>query len=287
MDWKKYEEVIHQYFVNEFPTSIITKNAHIVGRFSKVERQIDVLIEEVTSIGFRFQIIIDAKHRTRPIDVTDVESFIGFCADIGAHKGILISLNGYTVAAINRVHNDESDIELDVLNFKDLEEFQGHFAFPYSGKNGVLLSAPFGWVIDATQREGAVAALYQRGYDLKLAGKAKEWMYINFWSKNTSVASIDELIQLQNSLLLKDFPTAKITYIDSLSNASGSTKIRCFVESSYPSIEYTGFVEFDDFIFFCVLFSSPELAKRNLRKLDYILRTVKPIVVTNVEPCTT
>lgn len=249
-----------------------------MGRYSKVERQVDVLIEDVLA-GFELRIAIDAKHRNRPIDVTDVESFIGFCSDIAANKGLIISLNGFTQAAINRAHCDESDIELDVLNFADLKEFQALGALPYAGGFGVVLPAPFGWVIDGTRRKGAVATLYQRGYDLNDAGHAREWMYVNFWVKDEKTSSLDALIAHQESYLRKEFPKAQITYRDGPMREKETTRIRCFVEESYPTPEYTGFVEFDKFIFFCVLFTPVELATRNLRKLDYILKAVLPLQV--------
>lgn len=278
MDWKQYEDEIYQYYTSEFPSAKITRDAHVVGQYSDVERQIDVLIED-TIAGFHLRIAIDAKHRGKRIDVTDVEAFIGYCADVGANKGVLISPKGYTPAAASRVHNDGSDIELDVLNFSELKQFQGFGAMPYSGEHGVFLLAPFGWVIDGTKRKGFVATLYQRGYDLDQAAHAKEWMYVNFWAKDATASSMTTLIEIQDQDLLGEFPDAKITYLNSPQRNDVKTKIRCFVEKTYPANEYTGFVEFDDFIFFCVLFSPPEFANRNLRKLEYILRTVLPIRV--------
>lgn len=276
MDWKQYEEEIYQHYASEFASAKITRNSHIIGRYSNVERQIDVLIED-TIAGFHLKIVVDAKFRNKKIDVTDVEAFIGYCADIGASKGVLISMEGYTPAAVNRAFKDVSDVELDVLSFNELRQFQGFAAIPYSGKHGVFLLAPFGWVIDASRKSGFVAALYQRGYDLEKAGHAKEWMYINFWTKDVSASNLEKLILQQDQGLVADFPNAKITYRDGPQRSDGVTKIRCFVEKSYSAIEYTGFVEFKDFIFFCVLFTRPELANRNIRKLEYILRTVLPV----------
>lgn len=283
MDWKQYEEEIFRRFREEFPSAKITPNAKVKGRYSKVERQVDVLIEDVLA-GFELRIAIDAKHRKRPIDVADVESFIGFCSDIGANKGLMVSVNGFTQAALNRAHYDESDIELDVLNFADLKQFQASGALPFAGGFGVVLSAPFGWVVDGTRRKGSVATLYQRGRDLNEAGRAREWMYINFWTKDERAPTLDALISYQESYLRNDYPKAEISYSDGPARARERTRIRRFAEQSYPALEYTGFVEFDKFIFFCVMFTPVELEKRNLRKLDYILRSVLPINVRHPAP---
>lgn len=284
MDWKQYEEEILRHFRDEFPNAKITGNAKVVGRLSKVERQVDVLIDD-TLAGFSIRIAIDAKHRGRPIDVADVEAFVGFCSDVDSNKGLMISLNGFTPAAINRAHNDESDIELDVLNFEELRKFQAFLALPYSGKFGVVLPAPFGWVIDGSRTNFAVATLYQRGRDIQDAGRAREWMYVNFWAKDDKASSIDSLTQHQESYLREQFPNATYSYRDGPQREHlQPTRIRRFVEASYPSLECTGYVEFDGFIFFCVLFTPVELEKRNLRKLEFILRSVMPFNVVQAQP---
>lgn len=276
MNWKQYEDEIFEYFKNTYPSAQVSRDAHLTGRFSLVERQVDVLIEDSIA-GFRLRIVVDAKFRGKRIDVTDVEAFIGYCLDIGASKGVLIAQNGYTPAAINRAHLDDTDIELDVLNFEELKQFQAFGAFPFAGDNGVFITAPFGWIIDGAQRTGAIATLYQRGYDLDKAGRAKEWMYINFWSKDEIAPNLQALLDYQESYLKADYPNAKISLMHGPKRATGETQIRCFEEPSYPSTEYTGFIEFDAFIFFCVLFTPRELANRNLRKLDHILRTAMQI----------
>jgi len=182
MDWKEYEEEIHNYFRSEYPTAKIVPNAHLVGRHSKTKRQIDLLVEiQVCDVIFR--IVIDAKHRARKIDVKHVAEFLGLMRDVGAHKGLMIAREGFTLAAIKRAHSDDADVVLDVLNFKDFSEFQGLDAIPYSGTNAALMQPPFGWIVDGTRRPGTLAWLYQRGLTLEEAVTAKEFMYVNFWTK--------------------------------------------------------------------------------------------------------
>ena len=57
--------------------------------------------------------------------------------------------------------------------------------------------------------------------------------------------------------------------------------IRSAEVANYPTIEYTGFVEFNNFIFFAVLFSPPEISKRNLKKLREVIRNALPLSVKN------
>ena len=122
-DWQLYEREIEEQFREAYPSARITPNAKLVGKFSKVERQIDILIEEQAS-DFAFRIVVDAKHRGRKIDVGDVEAFLGLTRDVEAHTGMMIALEGYTAAAINRAHYDNLDVILDVLNLDELKVFR-------------------------------------------------------------------------------------------------------------------------------------------------------------------
>ena len=282
MDWKEYENEIFEHFQGEFPDAKLTKDAKIVGRFSKVERQIDLLIDGEIA-GFPLRVVVDAKHWNKPIDVSDVEGFLGFCSDVGASKGVLISPRGFTPAAANRAHFDESDIELDVLNYDELKTFQAFGALAYAGGHGVVLPAPFGWIVDATPIDEVVATLYQRGLTLAQAQDKREWMYVNFFIKDDSTKTLEDLIKLQEDRMRKALPEGEFTYKDGPKRNFGNSRIRHFIENSYPAHEYTGFVEFENFIFFCVLFTPPELANRNLRKLNSILKSLVPFKMESYE----
>lgn len=274
MQWKDYEIKIFKELEHRYSDCKIIHNAKIVGATSQTPRQIDILIEGQV-LDSPIRIIVDAKQRTKPVDINDVESFISMMIDVKAHRGILISTNGYTKAAIQRAHNEKNqDIELDVLSIKELKELQGELAIPFSGKHGVLLRAPFGWVVDAKKRDKLLATLYQRGYDFQQAAKEKEWLYVNFWQKETPEQNLKFLLKHQQETTLQD---ANIEFLSGVNRTDAETIIRVATVPDYPTPEYTGFVEFDDFIFFAVLFSKGEMAKRNLRKLREILRTVLPI----------
>lgn len=279
MDWKEYEKEVFRELQERYPGAAIQWNVRIPGRISGTLRQIDILIDTQV-LDAPIRIVVDAKKHSGPVDVNDVESFISMMLDVGAHRGILVSNLGYTKSALARAHNEmNQDVELDILSLEDLKELQGTLAFPYSGSHGVLLPAPFGWVIDAKRRQGSVACLYQRGYDLQEAGRTREWMYINFWRKEQKTASLDALLEIQANTLKQADERVKISYQHGVDRADGRTLIRCAEVASYPTPEYTGFVEFDDFIFFAVLFTPPETSKRNIRKLREILRSVSPINV--------
>ena len=276
MDWKSYEKEIFEIFKSEHPEAEVTINARRPGRYSKTERQCDVLIEDYVA-GNRITIVVDGKFFNSKVDVKEVDSFIGMLDDIGAHKGLLITQVGYTDAALNRAYYGPSDIELDILNFEQLKHYQGFTAIPYAGKNGVLLPAPFGWVIDARRTDSWLAILYQRGLTLKDAFESGEFMYINFWDREKTGDSLGDLLKLQEANILAYDLSGKIEYLPTVRRTNIATVLRAAHLSQYKGIEYTGFAEFDNFIFFCVLHTPENVRKKNIRKLENIMSRIKRI----------
>lgn len=275
MNWKDYENEIYDHFKNEYPDATITHNATLHGRYSFTDRQVDILIEDYIA-GNRFIIIIDGKFFSKKIDVKCVESFIGMINDIGAHKGLMITSKGYSKAAIQRAYNDPIDIELDILNFADLDTYQSIGAIPHAGDAGVVLPAPFGWVVDAKPEDKVLCYLYQRGLSIKKAKKRFEFMYVNFWRKTTDINTIDELIEFQNARIMASNPDAKLNIIKTINRKDAKTKIREADILRYHGLEITGYAEFENFIFFCVLLTTKEFRNKNLKKLEYILGKIIP-----------
>ncbi len=282
-DWQLFEREIEEQFRVAYPSAQITPNAKLVGKFSKVERQIDLLIEEQAS-DFSFRIVVDAKHRGRKIDVGDVEAFLGLTQDVEAHTGMMIALEGYTPAAVSRAHCDNLDVILDVLSLEELKAFQGPTAIPYAGECGAWIVAPFGWVVDATRREGMLATLYQRGLSFEEALRNNEFMYINFWNKkdDDGINSLDALLRYQEGYLREGSPDAELRLLEGVQNQKVGAKslIRRFKKKTHPTPEYTGFVDFEKFIFMCVLFTPEQLERKNLRKLRFVMRDLFPMTIT-------
>ncbi len=278
MDWKKYETEVHELFLEEFPEADIQYDVKVDGRYTNTKRQIDVLIEDYVG-GNRLRIVVDAKFFSKKIDVKAVESFIGMLADVDAHKGLLITQKGYSEAAIKRAYYGPEDIELDILNFNQLKEYQGFGAIPFAGGHGALIPAPFGWVIDNRTSEAGLAFLYQRGLDLEQAQSNHEWMYVQLWNREKDGDSLEDLLSLQQKSFMEFDPSTKLTYRNSVKRNDGETRLRIAEISKYPGPEITGFVEFEKFIFFCVLFTPKEVSNRNIRKLENIIRQVRPCTI--------
>ncbi|WP_181365002.1 restriction endonuclease [Arthrobacter sp. HMWF013] len=102
MDFKEYENGIAD--VIEFLVGSggkVSRNVHLLGKNSKIPRQIDVLVE-----GHQFgintsKLIIDCKSYAKNLDVNDISTFEGMVADVGAEAGWLVTTKGYSEAAEN------------------------------------------------------------------------------------------------------------------------------------------------------------------------------------------
>jgi tetratricopeptide (TPR) repeat protein len=281
MNWRDYEIEIHEQFQDMYPSARITHNVYLLGRYSKIERQIDILVEDYVA-GDRIRIIVDAKYFSENIDVKEVECFIGMMEDVAADKGLLITQKGYSPAAINRAYNDPGRIELDILNFEELKQFQGFGAIPFSGKHGVRIPSPFSWIIDATKREGLLATLYQRGLTFEKATENKEWMYVNLFCKTLDINNLDAFCKKEEVDILSLYKKAKISYQNTVKRENDRTLLRTIDIEEYPTLEYTGLIEFKEFIFICVLFTPEECKEKNVKKLEQILLRTNPLNV-NVE----
>jgi hypothetical protein len=108
-------------------------------------------------------------------------------------------------------------------------------------------------------------------------------MYVNFWDRRSPHDSLDSLVVAQNDNLRAESPEATITVTEHGLRDGIRTCILRADLSSYPSLEITGFVEFPNVIFFAVLFTPPVVERRNVRKLEYLLRSVLPMSVTHTD----
>lgn len=98
------------------PNAEVIHNVKIMGRRSKVNRQIDVLVKE--QIGqYEISIIIDCKDYKHPVDVKAVEEFYGLLEDVGGQKGVLVCPKGFSETAKTRA----SDLQIDLYSPVDTE----------------------------------------------------------------------------------------------------------------------------------------------------------------------
>jgi hypothetical protein len=253
-------------------------DVRLPGSLSGTSRQVDVLVEEDLP-GGPVVTAIDAKQHARRIDVKQVEAFLGLLQDTGVNRGIMVSVEGYTEAAYTRAFRDDVDLDLDIFGLKDFKQWQGDGAIPYAWRNAVAVPAPFGWVIDGERSSGTIARLYRRGVTFIEATQQREFMYLNLWDRRPPVDSLEALLAEQEADICRHSPEAIISIQELPARSGCRSCIRRAEIVTYPTAEITGFVEFPDSVFFAVLFTPLVVERRNVRKLEYLLKKVLPLSV--------
>ncbi|WP_338376487.1 restriction endonuclease [uncultured Flavobacterium sp.] len=119
--WKEYEIKLFDLLKQTYPECEIEFDDSVFGIYSKVERQIDFAVRGNLA-GKRILGIVDCKYYNKKIHVKTVESFIGMMQDVNANFGLIITNQGYSQAAKNRVKY--SNLKLDVLKFNELNEIE-------------------------------------------------------------------------------------------------------------------------------------------------------------------
>ncbi len=119
--WRVYERVVAALEAEGCGIEYsVTPNARLVGAISRVERQVDVLIDLRWSEDLTGRTIVDAKNYASKIDVRDVELFEGMMRDCGAVRGVLVCPNGYTPAAERRA---QDAITIKLLTSSEVDGF--------------------------------------------------------------------------------------------------------------------------------------------------------------------
>lgn len=128
----------------------ITRNTYLQGQKSGQRRQIDVLVQGDLFSHRDATLVVDAKRRTRRIDITQLEQFLGLLDDVSADLGLMVASSGYTSGAHNRARQ-QREVRLEVLTIDELRRWNPPGTF----------SVRFG--IPRSSAEAAAAALRKSG----------------------------------------------------------------------------------------------------------------------------
>jgi len=282
MIWQDYEKKVLNYFKLKFNTSNIQQNVKLKGNLSQTSREIDILIEKQVA-DFNILIAIECKNWSSKLDVSDIGKFIDKLNDIKVSKGVMVSKCGYTKAAYNRALC-ETDLQLFILDFENLKEFQGFWANAYAGDCGAIISAPSGWVIDAKltirqMNQIGQCIMYPMGLTPQEASENKKFMY---FSIRDFPYNIKDLFEKQNKKVLERDRNSKIKSSDT-NLKIGKVLIR---EIYYSKDNYTEFsigVSTEYFHCYCVITSTNDEVRNNLARLKYVMNDIKFIVLKGAD----
>jgi Holliday junction resolvase len=175
---KDYETMVANYLVNNNPDFLVRYNQSIKGKYSKVLRQIDIILVKKERI-----VVVECKYYNKKIDVKIIEQFISFLEDVGINEGLLVTNIGITKSVINRI--SESEIEIRILNEKDLKKYSLTALIPYEGNRALFLYEPYGW-----QSVGAVPELHTCCFFIPLGSNLGDYnlegnfLYLNLFDES-------------------------------------------------------------------------------------------------------
>jgi flagellar biosynthesis regulator FlaF len=282
MIWEDYEHYIYKYFQNLYPEENISKNVKKIGFISKIERQIDILIEGKIA-GYDLSLAVECKHFNKKVDVKIVEAFISFLKDVKANKGILITNKGFTKGAKSRAENDStSDIDLRIIEFDKLEEFQGFGGIAYSNSDGFFFAAPKGWITDLMMRFPTnLATLYPVGLTFEESLKVPEYMYIYITNKTENHYTLQSLLDYQEIYMKERGEACDIEYTQKNIRNDAVSILRTAKYTESKVVDSTLFVDFPDAIFYCSLITDIKSTKNNLKHLEKLMSEAIPIKVNH------
>lgn len=268
MDWRTYEVYITKHFRRLFPGSSISHDVKRQGLISKTTRQVDILIESQV-VGHSLTTVVDCKYFNRKVDITCVDAFLSFVRDVRASKGIMITNRGYSDAAYNRATYDSHDVELRIIPYRDLDQFQDCWAIPYLGSHCALVSAPPGWIVDAAPSRRWLAAFYPAGFNRTEAYHKEGFIYLSLSKKDHNWPNLTYLLERQRSEITYGNPT--VSYSPTVDREDCSTILRIIeAEEMRDTVEYSLFLDYPGVVLFLVLLTTKSEEHENVKRLEWI-----------------
>ena len=124
MDWRQYEKQIYDVFCKKYPNFEILFNQKLLGRHSRVLRQIDILVKfrvaDIDGIG-----VFDCKCYGENVDVQIIDYMVGFLDDLGSKLGGVVTTKGFSEAAVNRAK--AAFIDLRTIEFASVDQLVDQF----------------------------------------------------------------------------------------------------------------------------------------------------------------
>jgi hypothetical protein len=158
--WKQYAQHVFKVFQAKYPDDKLLLDQTIVGRYSHVGRQIDVLVR--VQVAGRDRIgVFDCTCFTAQVDVPVIDAMIGFMGDVGARIGGVVTTKGCSPGAEDRAK--DPDLDLVVIPFESPEQL--------AERIHALLQTLTPRTIPSDEAEGIASIIATpRGSDSRLGG---------------------------------------------------------------------------------------------------------------------
>lgn len=282
MSWKLYEHKVLERFREIYPNSEILYNTSIKGFKSERSRQIDTLL--INQVGSTVvKTVIDSKCFSKKINISTVESFIAFLADVGADRGIMVTEIGYSKSAKKRAENEESEIDLKVLTYDELPDFVGFHAIMKFGPIDCFFEVHPKWIVNSKNPTmNVLAKIYPNKYDWNAAVNKHEYIYgtiLPHIDENHEVLddfNFDDLIKQINDALFEKYPNLKEINISALVNLD-EEQVAVHECKMDKFSEYVAVATFDGYSVIFGLVTPNKNADLNLEALKFTVSQIKTI----------
>lgn len=145
--WLIYERCVAAFVSDQHGSidTVVQPNVILQVAISGSASQIDVLVDHRWKTGAASRIIVDAKNRSRPLDLGDVEQFEGMMRDCRAVRGIIVCTAGWSESAARRAH------QAIAITLLDYETARDEYEWVYEACLG-----PCGLAVSSRVRRGGV-----------------------------------------------------------------------------------------------------------------------------------
>src|ERR1035437_9816242 len=103
--WREFEQLAAEIQRQLAPDARVETNVKLHGKRTGIDRQIDILVQQTVG-QYPIRIIIDCKDYKKPVDVKELEAFMGMVEDVGANKGAMVAPSGFTSTAKQRAKDE-------------------------------------------------------------------------------------------------------------------------------------------------------------------------------------
>lgn len=284
MNWKLYEHKVLERFREIYPTSEVRYNTSIKGIKSGRSRQIDTLIINKVG-GTEVKTVIDSKCYAKRINITTVESFIGFLSDIGADRGIMVTKMGYSKAAKQRVQKEDLEIELNILTFDELPDYLGFKGVMKFGPIDCLFEVHPKWILNSKNPTlNVLAKIYPNKYDWDSATKNREYIYgtiLPHIDENHNVPddfSFENVTKLISNNLFSKYPKLNVVNITPLIDLDGSpVAVLNAIMDKFS--EYVAVASYDEYSIIFGLVTPNKRAEVNLEALKFTVSQLQTFFI--------
>jgi hypothetical protein len=111
MDWQEYQEAVGKLYTRLESMGTIQKNIYRPDKITGQKRQIDVWWE-VNLGDHQINVLVDAKLKSRSIDIHDVDRVAALANAVNANKAIIVTNNGWTQPAKKKAEFIGMDVRI-------------------------------------------------------------------------------------------------------------------------------------------------------------------------------